>query len=771
MDASGQGQSSHQPHRRDGLPSVSDSTELHQPSLEKEKQMEELTHKQEQEKLKFTHEHNINQQKDFHLQNLRDLKTSHTHLAETSRQQQHHNQQLDYQKIQENLNQKYYRKLQDFYQKIIQERLDLNYNHAVENLKLHHEQQNLLPHEQQDQLESLQYLHKQIQQYVYELFQEDFARQLRHQIRKNGIRLKPSYVIEYVHSFVQKSAIEGHQKYNAGQLLGIDLSGVSTKAWIKYTHDFLEKQAQEYGTNSSHYRYLKDILQGQLANYAFRDEGPSTPPVSDEERKSQAYQDLIPQLCDELDNALKLQKNSENFYRKWYYKCSKYDSNHDKQENELLCEILYHYSHDLSIQYTLIEKYRCSIDKHVKNLQERLNTYASMNEYFQQKYSPHQEQAKLLLKQYKDAQEQCRPFQEQCRLFQERYDSANMDDHALIRMTQECYELYQQEFNRIKQILDKNRDKLDFIGKQLNLDLSRVTWKMFSKASDAFLAEYAKLYGTESSNYKYLRDISQGGTATHVYHDEGPSTPPVSDEERESEAYKHLKSLYRIGCIKYLVEDLLPGIGLSQVQTESCADLDEYIQDQSKKRYGFESYLYKKAVDLSRGLTVNLVPNDGRTYIERLGPDFRSWKQEWHRKKEEELLKINLSTLKPNMLQHVHKQIIDEYKDKYGVESPQYTYAVDISQGGISNLVQDAARKNKAYQQVLSQFRQRMNTLLQDPYCERWEQKKAEFRQKNDKMKQDLQELKMQYEEIKRKMNDRVAQHVREWQQQTKERE
>ena len=509
--------------------------------------------------------------------------------------------------------------------------------------------------------------------------------------------------------------------------------------------------------------------------------------------KSQAYQDLIPQLCDELDNALKLQKNSENFYRKWYYKCSKYDSNHDKQENELLCEILYHYSHDLSIQYTLIEKYRCSIDKHVKNLQERLNTYASMNEYFQQKYSPHQEQAKLLLKQYKDAQEQCRPFQEQCRLFQERYDSANMDDHALIRMTQECYELYQQELNRIKQILDKNRDKLDFIGKQLNLDLSRRWVASTPEASDAFLAEYAKLYGTESSNYKYLRDISQGGTATHVYHDEGPSTPPVSDEERESEAYKHLKSLYRIGCIKYLVEDLLPGIGLSQVQTESCANLDEYIQDQSKKKYGFESYLYKKAVDLSRGLTVNLVPNDGHTYIERLGPDFRYWKQEWHCKKEEELLnreplerdlstvtpskngaeplKVDLSAVNFLTLQHIHKQILDIYKDKYGAESPQYTYTVDISQGGISNLVQDAARKNKAYQQVLSQFRQGMNTLLQDPYCEWWEQKKAEFRQKNGKMKQDLQELERQYEEMKRKMNDRVAQHVREWQQQTKERE
>jgi hypothetical protein len=794
-DASGQEQSSHQPHVRDSLPSTSGSTELHEPlearsdsqhekfeftqeqkqpsSHEKRIQILNLFCMQEQQYKSSTHNEKIKQQIIAHEHNLRSIIARHHNQVDDLIKQQHHDQELHDQEKQKQLSdlrQKHDQEKPIFYQEIMQERLNLDYNHALEDLKLHHEQQNPPPDEQQNKLDSLQYLYEQIQQYIYESFHDKFAHQLRHQIRKNGNKIKLSDVIEHVHTFVQERAREEYQKHSAGQLLGIDLSGVSTRAWVDLTYDFLAKQAHKYGNHSSRYRYLKDILQSQLANYVSRDEGPSTPPVSDEERKSQAYQDLIPQLRDKLDNALKLQKNSEDAYQKWHDKCSNHDNKHDEQNYELLWKMLYHYPHDSSIQYMLIEKYKRLMDKYIENLQERLNTYASMNKYFQQKYSPHQEQTKLLLKQYKDAQEQCLPFQEQCRLFQERYDSASMDDHALIRMRQECHKLYQQEFNRIKQILDKNRDKLDIIGKQLDLDLSRVTWKMFSKASDAFLAEHAQMYGTANPSYKYLVDISQGTTATHVSHDEGSSTPPVSDDARKSQAYQDLIPLYRIGCIKYLVEDLLPGIGLSQVQTESCADLDEYIQDQSKKKYESESYLYKKAVDLSRGLTVNLVPNDGHTYIERLEPDFRYWKQEWHKKKEGKLLDINLSTVRPIILQHIHKQILDSYKDKHGTESPHYQYAVDISQGGVSNLVQDAERKNKTYHQVLTDFRHMMNKLLHDPYRKWREKMKIEFKQKNTKLKIEQLALELQYKERKRQIIDLLAQRVREQQKQGSER-
>jgi hypothetical protein len=133
---------------------------------------------------------------------------------------------------------------------------------------------------------------------------------------------------------------------------------------------------------------------------------------------------------------------------------------------------------------------------------------------------------------------------------------------------------------------------------------------MFSKASDDFLAEYSHIHGNKDLSYKYLLDISQDIIAKDTFNDKVRSKLSISDKERNSEAYKSLISLYRDGCIKHLVENLLPGIGLSQVRTESCADLTQYIQDQSEKTYGRESLLHQRTVELSLGFTVKHVSDD-----------------------------------------------------------------------------------------------------------------------------------------------------------------
>lgn len=94
------------------------------------------------------------------------------------------------------------------------------------------------------------------------------------------------------------------EKDHARVLLDRDLSEVPTGTWLRFSHDLLVKHAQEYETDSPSYRYLKDILQGQTAKHVSSDEGCSTMLVSDDERKSQAYRDLILLARDKVDELL-----------------------------------------------------------------------------------------------------------------------------------------------------------------------------------------------------------------------------------------------------------------------------------------------------------------------------------------------------------------------------------------------------------------------------------------------------------------------------------
>jgi hypothetical protein len=769
---------------------IEEQLALAQLKLEYEQMKNHQLHEQEQ--LERKHLDEIKQQKLSQQEKLEHLITTHSweltdHMYKVRQDQQYQ----DHQKCEEpdTIHRRHNKEKLNLCQEIIQERMNLNHHHELEQLKLNHEQQNLPPHEQENQLKDLQRRHELMQRYIRETFQDDsfhrMFRQIFHQTLRYMLGQSLNEIIEHLHTCLQERAREEQQKHNVGQLLDIDLSEFPTKTWLQFSHDLLAKYELSYKPDSQSYRYLKDILQVQIAKHVSDDEGCSIPPISDEERKSQAYQDLISELRDEVNNAPRQLKNPESYYREQQDNWLKQDCKYKNQKHDLLRKILHQPIHDLDGQIKIIREFNYSLHARIAQMQNRLKEHNSMIKYFPQQYRPFQEQTKFSLKRYEKIQKQF-PLYEAYRLDEHarRLDeyARRLDEYDLFRqkfpqdielarrnieserteVNRQYFDLCQRAFNPLKQLLDKNRDKLNLIGQRLGLDLSRVTWKMFSKASDAFLAEYAQMYGTKNISYKYLVDISQGDTATHLSHDEGPSTPPVSDKERESEAYKNLKSLYRFGCIKYLVEDLLPGIGLSQVQTESCEDLAKYIQEQSKERYGFESDLYKKAVELSQGFTVNLV-SDGQTDIETLSIDFHQWKHEWHRKKEGELLDINLSKVTMSIMKnHIHKPILESYNDQYGSESPQYTYAIDISQGGVSNLVQDAERKNEAYQQVLSDFRQRINKLLQDLYSKHQTSTKQGFEQKKLETNQKQPGSARQDEKRKLKSKDIVQQHIQE---------
>lgn len=99
------------------------------------------------------------------------------------------------------------------------------------------------------------------------------------------------------------------EKKHAGALLDKDLSEVPTKTWLQFSHELLAEHEGEYGKDSDSYRYLKDILQGRIARRVPNDEGCSTTPVSDDERKSPKYQDLLPLARDKVNELLKQLNN------------------------------------------------------------------------------------------------------------------------------------------------------------------------------------------------------------------------------------------------------------------------------------------------------------------------------------------------------------------------------------------------------------------------------------------------------------------------------
>ncbi len=88
-------------------------------------------------------------------------------------------------------------------------------------------------------------------------------------------------------------AREEWKMYNAGALLGTDLSEVRPERWSQFSHDLLEKH--------KNYRYLTDILRGYTADYLPDDGHLQADPVSDEERKSSAYKNLIRLASDEWE--------------------------------------------------------------------------------------------------------------------------------------------------------------------------------------------------------------------------------------------------------------------------------------------------------------------------------------------------------------------------------------------------------------------------------------------------------------------------------------
>ncbi len=92
---------------------------------------------------------------------------------------------------------------------------------------------------------------------------------------------------------VKGLAREEWKMYNAGALLGTDLSEVRPERWSQFSHDLLEKH--------KNYRYLTDILRGYTADYLPDDGHLQADHVSDEERKSSAYKNLIRLASDEWE--------------------------------------------------------------------------------------------------------------------------------------------------------------------------------------------------------------------------------------------------------------------------------------------------------------------------------------------------------------------------------------------------------------------------------------------------------------------------------------
>ncbi len=64
------------------------------------------------------------------------------------------------------------------------------------------------------------------------------------------------------------TALREEQKNRAGQLLGIDLHGVTTERWAEFVNDVLEQsQSLEQSQNDRALIFLADIVQGGTTRY------------------------------------------------------------------------------------------------------------------------------------------------------------------------------------------------------------------------------------------------------------------------------------------------------------------------------------------------------------------------------------------------------------------------------------------------------------------------------------------------------------------------